>query len=104
MPVKERGYTVEALSVQITLLEMVLVVAGFGLAGLGVLGYIEIKSVAVTKAVEAARSEADRQMKQWRELQEARQGRGYAPGQSETYGAHPVSSSGVAAAERAIEE
>ena len=101
MPAAERGYTVEALSVQITLLEVVLVVAGFGLAGLGVLGYIEIKNIAVAKAVEAASKEAERQFRQWREVQEARFGRGYVPGQTETYGSHPVNQDSLASAERA---
>ena len=101
MPSEARGYTVEALSVQITLLEVVLVVAGFGLAGLGVLGYIEIKNIAVAKAVEAASKEAERQFRQWREVQEARFGRGYVPGQTETYGSHPVNQESLASAERA---
>lgn len=107
MPVSERGYTVEALSLQITLLEMVLVVAGFGLAGLGILGYIEIKNMAVQKATDAgskaAKEEADRQFKQWRELQEARNGRDMQIGQSESSGSYSIAAAEPETIEKAGE-
>jgi len=58
MPVSPTGYTVEALALNVTILEMILVVVGFILAALGLFGYTEIKNAAVRAAVEAAEKEA----------------------------------------------
>ncbi len=58
MPVSPTGYTVEALALNVTILEMILVLVGFILAALGLFGYTEIKNAAVRAAVEAAEKEA----------------------------------------------
>jgi len=58
MPVSPTGYTVEALALNVTILEMILVLVGFVLAALGLFGYTEIKNAAVSRAVEAAEKEA----------------------------------------------
>ena len=58
MPVSPTGYTVEALALNITILEMILVLLGFMLAALGFFGYAEIKDAAISRAVEAAEKEA----------------------------------------------
>ena len=58
MPVSPTGYTVEALALNVTILEMILVLVGFILAALGLFGYTEIKNAAVRAAVEAAEREA----------------------------------------------
>ncbi|WPZ21668.1 hypothetical protein T7987_00025 [Sulfitobacter faviae] len=58
MPVSPTGYTVEALALNVTILEMILVLVGFILAALGLFGYTEIKNAAVRAAVEAAEIEA----------------------------------------------
>ncbi|MEM6372655.1 MAG: hypothetical protein AAF727_07735 [Pseudomonadota bacterium] len=58
MPVSPTGYTVEALALNVTILEMILVLVGFILVALGLFGYTEIKNAAVRAAVEAAEKEA----------------------------------------------
>lgn len=58
MPVSPTGYTVEALALNVTILEMILVLVGFILAALGLFGYTEIKNAAVRAAVDAAEKEA----------------------------------------------
>lgn len=62
MPPTERGYTIEALALQIAILEMVI---GLFLAGLGIVGffgYIGIKNAAITKAEQAAERVAAEKM------------------------------------------
>lgn len=58
MPVSPTGYTVESLALNVTILEMILVLVGFILAALGLFGYTEIKNAAVRAAVDAAELEA----------------------------------------------
>jgi Zn-dependent protease with chaperone function len=65
MPPTERGYTIEALALQITILEMVI---GLFLAGLGIVGffgYLGIKNAAIKKAEEAADRVAAEKMEQF---------------------------------------
>ncbi|MEO0411032.1 MAG: hypothetical protein AAF221_04215 [Pseudomonadota bacterium] len=76
LPASERGYTLEALALNITLLEMILVLLGFIFAALGIFGYVEIKSAAEIAAKETAESVAkttyDAQMRLYRkEMTEA---------------------------------
>lgn len=51
-------YTVEALALNVTFLEITLGVTGAILALMGIFGYTEIKNAAVRRAVEAAEAEA----------------------------------------------
>lgn len=58
MPSSPTGYSVEALALNVTILEIILVLVGFILAALGLFGYTEIKSAAVRAATDAAEREA----------------------------------------------
>ena len=72
MPVSPTGYTIEALALNVTILEMILVLVGFILAALGLFGYTEIKNAAVRAAVDAAEKESrqtvNEQMKLFQEF------------------------------------
>ena len=98
MPASERGYTVEALALNVTILE---IVVGFFLAIAGIFGYVEIKNAAVAKAVSAAekeaRKEANEQMVKFiREQEQARRSE-----QTETSGTYSVDQARPDGAERA---
>jgi len=88
MPVSPTGYTVEALALNVTILEMILVLVGFILAALGLFGYTEIKNAAVRAAVQAAEIEArettSEQIKLYQEAMRAAQGQ--APEHDGSYG------------------
>lgn len=65
MPTGERAYTVEALALQITILEMFLAVFGI-ILGIGALfGYIGIKSAAENKAEDVAKEVANERMERF---------------------------------------
>lgn len=59
------GYTIEALALNITILEIILVLVGFVFAALGLFGYVEIKNAAISKAVEEAREAVSKQILIW---------------------------------------
>lgn len=88
MPITERGYTIEALALNITILEIVLALVGVVLAVIGIFGYSGIKTAAVESAREAAKREANvvagDQMREFIR-QEARQNRA---GLAESPGSH----------------
>ena len=88
MPISPTGYTVEALALNVTILEMILVLVGFILAALGLFGYTEIKNAAVRAAVEAAEKEArettSEQIKLYQQTMSKSQGE--APEHSGNYG------------------
>jgi len=60
MPKSERGYTIEAIAIQITVLEIVLAVFGIILAVVGVFGYLGIKGAAEGISVSTAKETAER--------------------------------------------
>lgn len=101
MPASERGYTIETLALNVTFLEIVITVVAFGVAVVGILGYVEIKNAAVSASVTAAvgaakdvaereaRSEANEQMVKFiREQERARISE-----QTETSGSYTVEQS-----------
>ena len=61
------GYTIEALALNVTILEIILVLVGFVFAALGLFGYIEIKNAAVNK--EEARETVSEQFLIWQREQ-----------------------------------
>lgn len=63
------GYTIEALALNVTILEIILVLVGFVFAALRLFGYIEIKNAAVNKAVEEARETVSEQFLIWQREQ-----------------------------------
>ncbi len=63
MPVSPTGYTVEALALNVTILEMILVLVGFILAALGLFGYTEIKNAAIRAAEKEARDTVSEQLR-----------------------------------------
>ena len=63
------GYTIEASALNVTILEIILVLVGFVFAALGLFGYIEIKNAAVNKAVEEARETVSEQFLIWQREQ-----------------------------------
>ncbi|ABV91800.1 hypothetical protein Dshi_0051 [Dinoroseobacter shibae DFL 12 = DSM 16493] len=75
MPVSPNGYTIEALALNVTILEMILVLVGFVFAALGLFGYTEIKSAAVRAAVKAAEREAKDTVSEQLKLLDAVRGR-----------------------------
>ena len=58
VPQSVSGYSIEALAVNLTILQMVMGVVGVFLTVLGVLGWTTIKSAAIERAREAAEAEA----------------------------------------------
>jgi hypothetical protein len=58
MPPSERGYTVEALALNVTFLEIVLAAVGIGLAIVGVFGFAELRNSAQARAESVAREVA----------------------------------------------
>jgi hypothetical protein len=58
MPSESRHYTLDALSLNVTILGLIIGLVGFVLALMGFFGYVEIKGAAVLRAVETAREEA----------------------------------------------
>lgn len=55
---KQTNYTLEALALNVTFLEIILVIGGLILAVLGIFGYNELKGAAIRSAVDAAEKEA----------------------------------------------
>lgn len=86
MPANPTGYTVEALALNVTILQLVLGLVGFLVAVLGFFGYAGIKQAALHVAEGEARKEAkivaDKQMR----LFLAEQAKKAATGQSESAG------------------
>lgn len=66
MPVSPTGYTVEALALNVTILQMVLGLVGFIVAVLGFFGYAGIKEGAKDVAEREARKVANDQMIKFR--------------------------------------
>lgn len=62
MPTSERVYTLEALALQITILEMCLAVFAVVLAVLALFGYVGVRSAAEVKAQEVAENVANDRM------------------------------------------
>lgn len=58
MPSDDEEYTLEALAVNITILEIVIAMVGFALAVVGLFGYKGIKDAAVSRAETVAETEA----------------------------------------------
>ena len=77
MPATERGYTVEALALNVTILEIILGVVAVILAFLAIFGFVEIKTAAVNRASEVAedvaKQEASEQMKSFFRRQQERE-------------------------------
>ncbi len=84
MPVSPTGYTVEALALNVTILEMILVLVGFILAALGLFGYTEIKDAAVRAAEIGARETTSGQIKLYQQTMGKAQGE--APEHGGNYG------------------
>lgn len=63
MPVSPTGYTVETLALNVTILEMILVLVGFILVALGLFGYTEIKNAAIRAAEKEARDTVSEQLR-----------------------------------------
>jgi len=103
MPIEKNGYTVEALALNITLLEIILALVGFVLAALGLFGYTGIKGAAIDAAVKAAEQESKEtikeQMEKWQREQNF-----VSQGQTESSGDFEVGNTSVADAEPAENE
>lgn len=69
LPASMTGYTIEALAVNITILEIVIGLVGFVVAVMGFFGYTGIKSAAVEIAEKEARRVADEQMRKFQKQQ-----------------------------------
>lgn len=81
MPESRVGYTVEALALNVTILEIVLALVAFVVAALGFFGYAGIKEAAKDVAEKEARKVANEQMTKFKREQESDR-----TGQSESVG------------------
>lgn len=96
MPINPTGYTVEALALNVTILEIILVLVGFVLAALGLFGYTEIKRAAIEAAEKEAKDTVNEQFKLWEAARGAQQqaapehGGSYGLGDQSVEGATPA--------------
>ena len=70
LPSDISGYTLEALAVNITILEIILVLVGFVVTVMGLFGYTGIRTAAIDAAKIEARKVANDQMVKWKNEQD----------------------------------
>lgn len=90
MPISTTGYTVEALAVNITILQIVMGMVGVSLTVLGLFGWASLKSIAVDIAEKEARSTVTAQLLKLRDAERGVQG-----GMGENVGSYGVEQQSV---------